>query len=257
MDGRERAMEFLFWCAILLGIFCIGYYIIIILYVGTGVNFAWIWCFGGICCISSGVILRYLILTGFPALRWLLHPTYALIVIAVIIFLSLECILLFNSHHKAGRGMDYLLVLGAQISGNKVTKNLSKRLDTAIAYLNQNRDTLVIVTGGRGTEHLSSEAAVMKAYLLDQGIDHGRILTEEQSVNTTGNIKYSKELMRENATVAIVTNGFHIFRSTRLARKQGMNKVFALVAPTDKVMCLHYYVREAAGVLKDGFLGNL
>lgn len=250
-------MEFLFWCAILLGIFCIGYYIIIILYAGTGVNFSWIWCFGGIGCISAGVILRYLIHIGFPAPGWLLRLTYALIVIAVIVFLSLEGILLFNSHHKAGGEMDYLLVLGAQISGNKVTKNLSKRLDTAITYLLQNPDTLVIVSGGRGTEQLSSEAAVMKAYLLDQGIDQGRILTEEQSVNTTGNMKFSKELMKENATVAIVTNGFHIFRSTRLARKQGMNKVFALVAPTDKVMCLHYYVREAAGILKDGLLGNL
>jgi uncharacterized SAM-binding protein YcdF (DUF218 family) len=250
-------LEFLLWCAILLGIFCIGYYILIILYAGTGVNFSWIWCFGGIGGISASAVLRYLIQSGFPVPLWLLRLTYVLIVIAVIVFLSLEGLMLFNAHHKARKEMDYLLVLGAQISENKVTKNLSKRLDTAIVYLIQNPDTLVIVTGGRGTEKLSSEAAVMKSYLLDQGIDQGRILTEEQSVNTTGNMKFSKELMRENSSVAIVTNGFHIFRSTRLARKQGMGKVFALVAPTDKVMCLHYYVREAAGILKDALLGNL
>ncbi len=250
-------MELLFWCALLLGIFCILYYTIIVLYSGKRVNFSWIWILGGIGCIIGAILIRYLIDNKFPIPIWLIDLAYTLIVITMIVFFSLEGMLLFSSHHKAGRGMDYLLVLGAQISENKVTKNLSKRLDTAIAYLNENPDTLVIVSGGRGTKELPSEAAAMKAYLLKQGIDQVRILTEEQSVNTTGNMKYSKELMRENATVAIVTNGFHIFRSTRLARKQGINQVFALVAPTDKVMCLHYYVREAAGILKDGVLGNL
>ncbi len=250
-------MQLLFWGALLLGIFCILYYSVIIFYAGTKVNFSWIWCLGGIGCISAGVILRYMINTGFYIPQWLLSVAYALIIIAVIAFFSLEGMLLFHSYHKADRGMDYLLVLGAQISENKVTKNLKKRLDTAITYLLENPDTLVVVSGGRGNEELLSEAAAMKAYLMDQGIDQGRILTEERSVNTTGNMKFSKELMRENSTVAIVTNGFHIYRSTRIARKQGMNKVFALVAPTDPIMCLHYYVREAAGILKDGLLRNL
>jgi uncharacterized SAM-binding protein YcdF (DUF218 family) len=203
------------------------------------------------------MIIRYLIRVKFPVPDWFLCLVYTLIVLALIVFFCLEGLLLFNSRHKAGRGMEYLLVLGAQISENKVTKNLSKRLDTAIAYLIENPKTLVIVSGGRGTKQQLSEAAVMKAYLIDKGINQDRILTEEQSVNTTGNMKFSKQLMRENATVAIVTNGFHIFRSNRLARKQGINQVFALVAPTDQVMCLHYYVREAAGILKDGLLGNL
>ena len=250
-------MNLLFWCALLLGVFCIGYYLIIVLYAGAKVNFSWIWCFGGICGVSAGALLRYFIYTGFSIPDWLLGLAYALIVLAVIAFLSLEGILLFHSHHKPGRGMNYLLVLGAQINENKVTKSLKKRLDTAIAYLLENPDTLVIVSGGRGTEELLSEAAVMKAYLLEQGINQGRIIIEEQSVNTTGNMKFSKELMRDNSTVAIVTNGFHIFRSTRLAKKQGINKVYALAAPTDPIMCLHYYVREAAGILKDGLSGNL
>lgn len=250
-------MNLLFWCALLLGVFCIGYYLIIVLYAGANVNFSWIWCLGGIGCIIAGAVLRYLINNEIHIPEWLLGLAYALIVLAVIAFLSLQGMLLLHSHQKAGREMDYLLVLGAQINENKLTKNLKKRLDTAITYLLDNPDTLVIVSGGRGTKEQLSEAAVMKAYLLEQGINQGRIITEEQSVNTTGNMKYSKELMRDNSTVAIVTNGFHIFRSTRLAKKQGINKVYALASPTDPIMCLHYYVREVAGILKDGLLGNL
>ncbi len=250
-------MELLYWCAMLLGLFSLGYYLVIVFYAGVKVNFSWIWCLGGIGGISVGLILRYLINTGFPVPNWLLGLAYTLIIIAVMAFLSLEGLLFFHSHHKAGKGMDYLLVLGAQISENKVTKNLKKRLDTAITYLNENPDTLVIVSGGKAKQEQLSEAAVMKAYLLEKGTGEGRIITEERSENTTGNMRYSKELMRANSTVAIVTNGFHMFRSTRLARKQGIIKVSALTAPTDPVMCLHYYVREAAGIVKDGLLGNL
>ena len=250
-------MEFLLWCALLLGIFCLGYYIVIVLYAGVGVNFSWIWCFGGIGCISAGAVLRYLIIIEFPVPDLLIYITYAAVISAIFIFCCVELMLLFHSHRTAGEGMDYLLVLGAQISENKVTKNLQKRLETAIAYLCKNPNTFVIVSGGRGNGEILSEASVMKEYLLKQEIEERRILTEEQSLNTTENMRYSKKLMRENASVAIVTNGFHMYRSTRLARKQGIDKVFALVAPTDKVMCLHYYIRESAGVLKDWICGNL
>jgi uncharacterized SAM-binding protein YcdF (DUF218 family) len=252
-----KNLEFLYWFLMLLGIFSIVYYVIIVLYAGSKVNFSRIWCLGGIGCIGIGILIRYLIHVRFPVPEWLIRLVYILGGITLVVFILLEAVLLFNAHNKARRGMDYLLVLGAQINENKVTKNLKIRLDTAIAYLVENPDTLVVVTGGRGRENLLSEAAAMKAYLLEQGIDQYRILTEDQSTNTTENMKFSKKLMRENATVAIVTNGFHIYRSTRLAKKQGMKKVFSLVAPTDRIMCLHYYIREAAGILKDWLLGNL
>ncbi len=250
-------MEVLFWCALLLGVFCIVYYIIIVLYAGMGVNFSWIWSLGGFGCISAAILLRYLINIQFVISEWLLLTAYILIGIALAIFVLLEARLLLSNHAKAVKGLDCLLVLGAQISSNKVTKNLKKRLDTATTYLLDNPDTWVIVSGGRGNGNLVSEAAVMKEYLLKQGIDSERVLMEEQSVNTTENMKYSKALISENAAVGIVTNGFHIYRSTRLAKKQGLRNVFALTSPTDRVMCLHYYVREAAGVLKDVIYGNL
>jgi uncharacterized SAM-binding protein YcdF (DUF218 family) len=253
----DVSLELLFWCALLLGVFCIGYYVLIILYAGLGVNFAWIWFVGGVGGLSAGMLLRFIIHKSIQLPEWLMNLFYGLVAIAILTFLIIEGILLIGAHHKAVHNLDYLMVLGSQINGNRVTKNLKRRLDKAISYLNENPDTEVVVTGGRGTEGLLSEAAVMKAYLIDLGINSGRILLEDQSSNTVENMKYSKKLIRDNATVAIVTNGFHMYRSTRLAKKQGINNVFALVAPTDHLLILHYYVREAAGVLKDKLLGNL
>ncbi len=250
-------MNLLFWCALLLGVFCSIYYIVIMLYAGIGVNFSWIWVLLGIVFTIGAAVIRYMLYINFYLPNWILIPVYILGGIAVMSFLFFEAVLLHHSHHKPRTGMDYLLVLGAQIRENKVTNNLRLRLDAAILYLLENPDTKVIVSGGRGSEELLSEAAVMRDYLLAQGVERGRILIEEQSVNTTENMKFSKRLIREGASVAIVTNGFHVYRSISLAKKQGMSKVFAIPTPTDKVMWLHYNVREAAGILKDRLLGNL
>ena len=250
-------MELLYWCAIIFGILCLAYYIILLFYAGTGVNFAWIWCLGGLSSLCAGLLIRYVINSKLHLPTGLLSLIYLLIIVAIISFLTLEGILLLYSHHKAVADLDYLLVLGAQIRENKVSNNLQRRLDTALTYLRANPRTRVIVTGGRGTEELISEAAAMKAYLMEQGINLDRILAEEQSSNTIENIRFSKSLMHENASIAIVTNGFHIFRTVKLARKQGLTKLYALVAPTELLMAPHYYVREAAGVGKDWLKGNL
>lgn len=230
---------------------------VILLYAGTGINFSWIWCFGGVSGIGLSLVIRAILHNQLSLPGWLLNLAYLMLAFALIAFLILESILLFYPHQRAEADLDYLLVLGAQIKENQVSKNLKKRLDTALCYLEQNKRTFVIVTGGRGTKELISEAAAMKTYLLEQGLEIDRILTEDQSYNTTENFRLSKRLIRENASVAIVTNGFHIFRSVKLAKKQGLTKLFTLVAPTERILSLHYYVREAAGLLKDWLKGNL
>ena len=248
-------MELLYWCALITGIFCIGYYAVIILYSGTGVNFSWIWWFGGFVCIMTCYILRYFIRHRELLPSWLPGLAFTALGIAATVFLTIEVRLLQSAHQTAQDGLDYLLVLGAQIHGNGITKNLKKRLDTAVAYLEQNQGTRVVVSGGGGWR--LSEAAAMKAYLMEQGIASERIAVEEQSRDTAENMKFSKDLIEAGSTVGIVTNGFHLYRSIRLARKAGMGNVSGLAAPADRLMALHYYVREAAGFLKDWVAGNL
>lgn len=248
-------MELLFWCALIAGIFCIGYYAVIILYSGTGVNFSWIWCFGGFVCIMACYILRYFIRHRESLPSWLPGLAFTALGIATALFLAIEGRLLQSAHQTAQGGLDYLLILGAQIHGNGITKNLKKRLDTAVAYLEKNQGTRVVVSGGGGWR--LSEAAAMKAYLLEQGIAPERIAMEDQSKDTAENMKFSKSLIKSGSTVGIVTNGFHLYRSIRLARKAGIDNVSGLAAPVDRLMALHYYVREAAGLLKDWVAGNL
>jgi uncharacterized SAM-binding protein YcdF (DUF218 family) len=112
--------------------------------------------------------------------------------------------------------------------------------------------------GGRGPGEDITEAEAMKQYLTANGISENRILKEEQSTNTNENIIFSKELIqKENAAVAVVTNGFHVFRATGIAKKQGLLNIQGLSAPSDARLLINYYVREVLGVIKDKLAGNM
>lgn len=223
-----------------------------------GTAFAWFWVCAGIGFLLLAIIIRYVTKHDIK----LPDPLRYLIIIGVTIgvgvFLFLEGTIIFYSGRKADTDADYLIVLGAQVRGTTITKSLKKRLDTAADYLADNPETMVIVSGGQGTGEDISEAEAMYRYLKQKGITDDRILIEDQSTSTEENIRFSKKLMEDqNASVAIVTNGFHIFRSISIAKKQGLSQVQGLAAPSDQILTLNYYVREVAGVLKDFVFGNI
>ena len=135
---------------------------------------------------------------------------------------------------------------------------MQKRLDKALEYLAENPDTVVIVSGGQGSNEVISEAEGMKKYLVEAGIQPDRILMEDQSVNTSENLKFSKELLDSvDSTVVVVTNDFHVFRSVRIARKNGYHAVEGLSAGSYPLMLPNNLVREFFGVLKDFFMKNM
>jgi uncharacterized SAM-binding protein YcdF (DUF218 family) len=180
-----------------------------------------------------------------------------LIGIGIITFICIEGAIIGHSKQKADAGINYIIILGAQVRGTEITKNLIKRLNAAISYLKDNPETITIVSGGKGDSETLTEAEAMKQYLLQHNIKESHIIKEDRSRNTFENVLYSKSLLKSGGTVAIVTNGFHIYRSICIAKKQGLNQAQGLAAPTDRILAVNYYFREAVGVLKDKLLGNL
>jgi uncharacterized SAM-binding protein YcdF (DUF218 family) len=73
----------------------------------------------------------------------------------------------------------------------------------------------IIVSGGKVLETTGSEADIAKVILVGLGIPAEQIIIENQSLNTTENAKYSKELIaRYGFTQPIlVTSAFHMERS--------------------------------------------
>lgn len=259
--SKEREIEKLKMISnicIVIAMISLCYYIVIISYAGIKASFCWFWLCGAV--ISGGIsyVLRQSLQEKIILSNTIQKIVVAIGLLGVIGFLIIEGVLIYYANTKPVKNADYMIVLGAQVRGTKITKSLKYRLDTAISYLEKNQNTHVIVSGGQGPGEDIAEANAMSQYLTEKGIDKSRISIEDQSRNTNENILFSKKFIKgNNKKVVIVSNGFHIFRGVSIAKKQKIGIINGLGAPTDSILRVNYYIREAFAVVKDVLVGNI
>lgn len=260
MDGsiKERTKGVQKIVLIAAGIFAI-YFVICICMAGIGKGFSFLWLALSVLCFMAGMVLRYLSATG----REL--PTVARLIVLIGMATALVLILIiwvpiirYGRQTHRTEAVDYVIVLGARINGTTVSRSLAKRLDTAYDYLMEHKDAIALVSGGQGTDEQITEAEAMKRYLMEKGLQEERIIKEEASTNTDENIAYCRALIGDQqASVAIVTNSFHLYRAVKIGKKQGLQKVYGIAAPTNKVMALNYYAREGLAVVSYKLRGRI
>lgn len=145
---------------------------------------------------------------------------------------------------------DCLLVLGAGIKEDGTpTLALEKRLQWSIDYAKQHPDSYIIVSGGQGKNEPMPEAHAMAGYISDRGINLERIIIEDKATSTMENFKYTKEIIGEHATIAFVTNDFHVFRSKMLARRNGFT-AYGYGTSTPGIVLINSYLREFFALVK-------
>ncbi len=242
---------------IVLGAVCILYCIGILLFVNYGTRFFLVWGAGGLMLIGAGWVIGYTdFVTNQPG--WLRILLECLIGIGIVTFLWIEGLIFTQFAAKGTENADYLVVLGAQMFDYGPSDTLRRRLDTAVEYLEDNPDTWVIVSGGRGPNESMTEAQGMYDYLVSRGVGNERIRKEDASGNTYENLLYSGRLLdKENDRIVVVSNNFHIYRALGIARKQGYANVWGLAADSYPLMLPNNLLREFFGVLKDWAVGNL
>lgn len=153
---------------------------------------------------------------------------------------------------------DYIIVLGAKVDGMRLTRALRLRLNAALAYLERHASAKVVVSGGQGNDEIVTEAFAMNEYLAGRKVERDRILREEKSTTTWENLLFSRKIIEEDqkgrphgpVKVGIVTNSFHMYRAMELAKRAGYRNLYAITAPTVRIMFVNYMTREFFGVLK-------
>ena len=155
-------------------------------------------------------------------------------------------------------GLDALVVLGAGLRPDGTpSEALAYRLDAALDYLEDNPDTVCVVSGGQGLGESRAEADAMYDYLLEHGLDAGRVTREDRSTSTAENVRNSAELLEPGSSVGIVTNDFHLYRALRIAEKNGLARASGLAAPSNPLYLPQSALRECAALAKDLLVGNL
>ena len=57
--------------------------------------------------------------------------------------------------------------------------------------------------------------------------------------------------------IGIITSNFHLCRAAMIAKKQGYGTVYGVASEADKVLLVHFSLRDGIAILKDRLMGNL
>ena len=248
---KRKLMIFL-----VLGIVFLLYYLLCGKYGGFHLSVLFIWLAAGIIClILAGLELHF---GCIPVPAGLKKGVLVCLAVLLTCFAVAEGLIISGMGAKGKAGLDYIIVLGAGVRGTRPTRALRDRVGTAADYLQENPETVAIVSGGQGRGEEISEAACMRDELVKLGIEEERILTEDQSRDTVENIMNSFQMIPdEDASVGIVTNNFHVFRAVRIAERLEGREVSGIAAPFRSVLLPHYMVREFFSLVLDTGKGKL
>lgn len=172
----------------------------------------------------------------------------ACIILSLVILLTTNMIIGANREPAEDATV---VVLGCRVYGELASLSLMERLETAEGYLKEHPEAVCILSGGQGPGEDISEAECMYRYLTEQGISPERLYLEDRSTSTRENMAFSRKIIEEqglNTNVAIVTNEYHEYRASIIAKEVGLEPA-AVPASTAIWLFPAYYVRELYGIL--------
>lgn len=113
------------------------------------------------------------------------------------------------------------IVLGARVRGGRPMKFLRGRLDATVDLVRAGAVSVVLVSGdARGRS--GDEIAAMTAYLVEAGVDPGRIVADPYGLDTYDTcVRAARTYGIRRALV--VTQPFHLPRTVALARRAGID----------------------------------
>lgn len=165
------------------------------------------------------------------AIGWALR---ALVGLAAALFLFLIARITAGSFKRDRGAAPNAIVLGLALQNGVPTGDLLSRLDVAQAYLRDEPDGTLILTGGNPDGAGRTEAAVMRDILAARGVAAERMILEDRAQTTRENFKNVAEMIDPGAPVALISSDYHMDRAVRTAKRAGFADVRRLPAPSPR-----------------------
>lgn len=262
---------------------CLAYFVVIVVYAGFGTASAFIWLLLGGLLGAAAVGLKYYQKYPERVELWIPVSLVTLCASGLVILLVVQILIFGRIPSTAEPGLDYVIVLGAGVKTDGISKTLKLRLDKAAEYAAENPDSILVLSGAMGEGEPVTEAAAMQAYLMEQGVPEAQMLLEDKSHSTLENIVYSRILIEQDRDekrarwqknkpqlafpamqvadkplrIGILTSNFHLYRARMIARKQGLADARGIASESDRVLFVHFCLRDSLAILKDRLMGNL
>jgi len=178
---------------------------------------------------------------------------------------------IFGWSRRAAEGRaDAIVVLGAAQYGGRPSPVLRARLDHALVLWKSARADRVVLTGGRRSGDLISEAAAGQRYLVRRGVPPQAILLEPNGRTSLASMDGAaallqawrdslpstvRDTMPRRASILLVSDPFHMLRLDVLARLHGMRP---LPSPTrtspisaNRAVAIEFMLRESIALPTD------
>jgi uncharacterized SAM-binding protein YcdF (DUF218 family) len=189
-------------------------------------------------------------------ISWLTKSMIITFLLILISFIVIEIAIIKEMESVGGidnNDIQFTIVLGAGLNGDKLSNTLKQRLDEGDEYFSRNKETLIILSGGQGKDELISEAEAMHKYLITFGISQERLILESKSKTTKENLSNSKQLIDKlgikEPTVLIITSDYHMYRAKRIAESMNIEAI-GLPSKTPLLIRINYMLREYFAVVK-------
>jgi uncharacterized SAM-binding protein YcdF (DUF218 family) len=164
------------------------------------------------------------------------------------------------SRRNAAGHADAIIVLGAAQYGGRPSPVLRSRLDHALTLWKDRRAPRIVLTGGRRTGDLISEAAAGRRYLMRRGVSASAILLEPDGRTSLASMRAAAALLNKSRgrgskpRVLLVSDPFHMLRLSVLARLHGLTPMSSPTRTSPisgKRAVLEYMVRESLAIPAD------
>lgn len=162
---------------------------------------------------------------------------FAIVIGAILIAVALlSAIFIVYAHinDAASLPADCAIVFGAAVYGNQYPgPAIVRRVARAAELYRSGSVHRLILSGGRGSGNLLSEAAAMRKEAVSHGVADKDITLEVRSHSTWENLLYSRDLTTQCNSVIGISDGYHLARIKLLAWRLGYGD-FSVLAAGDR-----------------------
>jgi uncharacterized SAM-binding protein YcdF (DUF218 family) len=155
--------------------------------------------------------------------------SYLRVTSAIVGFVLVAWVVSMALVERAGRRdeaqeADAIVVLGAAQYVGRPSPVLRARVDHAVSLWRRGLAPTLILTGGIGVGDTTSEAAVARKYAISKGVPDRAIVLEINGRTTSESMRAVARIMedREQKSVILVSDPFHMLRLSILARRHGL-----------------------------------
>ena len=272
----------LIWVFTAAAVLCLVYYGVIVLYAGFGTSFAVLWLLiGGFFGATAAGIHFY---QKYPERvpLWLPVSFVTLCVSGLMIVLVTQILIFGRIPAAAEPSLDYVIVLG-----DKALEYMKENPETMLVLSGAKGDAepcseadameTYLLGQGADPDHLLKEE---QSFSTVENLAYSRVMIEKrenlleqerkaeadrllrapgeiESVPETGASANNTPVLARQPRVGIITSNFHLCRAAMIAKKQDYGTVYGIASEADKVLLVHFSLRDGIALLKDRLMGNL